>query len=642
MNKILAVYRGGLRQTHLLAQMQSGKSGIFLGLALAMLEAGLVDRVFILCGSNEVELYDQMKDNWRLLLDRYAENVTGAVLRRVEHAVKIFKSTGANGIDNMPRDFARTLVIWDEAHYAQDIGNKPAQYLQTAGVLVSGTEKSHSTWVDKDSYFLSVSATPFAAISCCKHKEFRDRITHTELVWHDPAPTYTGVGALKAHFRPSFTIKQNMAAFRDMLSTVKPRHYAMVRSRNLPLVAACCAELGIRFMEYTASTKHNLQKGLNCLRDQPDVTTVIGLKGMCRMGKVVPKRFIGLVFEEAQNTKTDTLLQSFVGRMCGHNSTEDPYPAEMPAIYVPAKFAKDESFNEVDRFLALMVDKKETIPKKAAHVAVEGTTQAERTGRYSIVPFFVPFRDEDEEDFGDAALAAEHVLQEGQRWHPTPADRTWYAEKIQAYLAANPLADACQMEHLLGRANVENIEFHNFECYNHVTDEDTGIEACERAGTAFEDQWKNNGRCIYVYRKPGTSDGVWVTAFTTVAEEATVMEQKNAMPKAELTTVYARDEIVPKTQVIKAENHPVSVVTSLEELCQFSAALMKAGIHTAYIHNSLRALAAVKALTQRSKTEGASRGGRYLPKAYNKEEFGLRITLKVTVTITVEATMTIL
>jgi hypothetical protein len=72
------------------------------------------------------------------------------------------------------------------------------------------------------------------------------------------------------------------------------------------------------------------------------------------------------------------------------------------------------------------------------------------------------------------------------------------------------------------------------------------------------------------------------------------------------------------------------------ELQAFTNSLMtRAGIHTAFLHKSLKNNELVKTLLQRVKTEGAIRkGSKMFPRKANRDEYMLeRITIEVKITV---------
>ena len=57
----------------LLAQMQSGKSGTYLRLALECIHRGIFKKAYIICGSRDTTLREQTKENLLEAIDSFAE-----------------------------------------------------------------------------------------------------------------------------------------------------------------------------------------------------------------------------------------------------------------------------------------------------------------------------------------------------------------------------------------------------------------------------------------------------------------------------------------------------------------------------------------------------------------------------------------
>ncbi len=630
MQKIVDVFMAGnSRQAHLIAQMQSGKSGIFLGLAIRMLHMGLVDNVHIMCGSNEVELHEQLTTSWANLRRHYSTQLfaSAATTAKLWDAVKIYKSTGADGIKKMPADMHKSLLIWDEAHFAQGTNNLPAKKFEAAGLLVSGTAKAHATWVEKDSYFLAVSATPFAAIAAFHDKE--RIVNHVAQVWHTPAACYKGIKDLRPQFQESFSIKSYPERFKELLDAVGPHKYILVRSHNLAVVKAICEERGLAFEENTH--KQNLDGGLDSLKNEPALTTVIGMIGKCRMGKVVPKRFIGMTFEESQATNTDSILQSFIGRMCGHDSPADPYPDTMPLIFVPKKFFEaNHGISECER-VERFFEGESILPQRAAHVEAAPSTLATRTGKFSIVPLPIHTA-EDEDEFADLS-AMEALDRLTGRFAPRGELALMLINRVR-HVLQTALMDEMQRQELLVMCDAAHIEFRDINCYDAWKDSETGIEACANKNIPFDDDWNAPGKCIKIYRMtPGRLDRLYVTARTAVAEYDNQMEQLNAMPKAKVSTIFLRDDAEAPPEV-----HPLVMIDTEADLAAFTPSIVgKIGIHTAFIHPSLRDSPLMKELKERSK---AGRGGKYLPKAHKGTDY-IRIMIEIKVVIEIKATVSV-
>jgi len=83
------------------------------------------------------------------------------------------------------------------------------------------------------------------------------------------------------------------------------------------------------------------------LNKKPKKPTVIILCGMLRMGKVVPKEHIAMVFEEQTKHKTrlvDTGLQGLLGRMCGYPTNKRGFNID---VYLESKIIEHtEAYSE--------------------------------------------------------------------------------------------------------------------------------------------------------------------------------------------------------------------------------------------------------------------------------------------------------
>jgi len=59
------------------------------------------------------------------------------------------------------------------------------------------------------------------------------------------------------------------------------------------------------------------------LKDAPENPTVIHISGRCRMGQVINKGHLGMVYESSNDPNADTLLQGLLGRVCGYDTNTD-------------------------------------------------------------------------------------------------------------------------------------------------------------------------------------------------------------------------------------------------------------------------------------------------------------------------------
>ena len=319
-----------VRWTVLCAQMQSGKTFTYAFVAAEMLRRGSVDKIVIFCGSAEIALQEQtMKTvfnaDFKELYELYLESIR-------EHYRKIHRIQdrvdyvfGSKLTKKPVQDITKTLFIWDESHYAQNIGMRVDKYLEQIGVLPNGDFHSLN---ERDNYVLSVSATPFSEISDIVHCG-QDK----KIVKFIPSDAYLGV---KKMLRKSMIIPFSNAeiCFREEVALTHERFgtdtkYAIVRtpgeskkdeSTLKTKLIQIAQENGWDVLHYYR-TESKLES-LNILETAPAKNTLILVKELCRMGQVLKKNHISFVMETAKNSKTDVVLQGLLGRMCGYDSNE--------------------------------------------------------------------------------------------------------------------------------------------------------------------------------------------------------------------------------------------------------------------------------------------------------------------------------
>lgn len=326
----------------LLAQMQSGKSGTYLLVALLMKHMNVVDNVLIMCGSNDNELYTQVEENLDNALTKYS-GIFSVSKDVVKHAFKCVKSCHLKGLSINQK----TLVIWDESHYAQTDKQLPDIFFRDNGLLVNATKKAEEQWERKHSYLLTVSATPFSEISnAFNHK---DDIRKKVCILH-PNGLYRGVKYYRDNklIHRSFNIKTDPVRLHTLLDhhfdIINPK-YALIRTQDdeeEEIIQRIAMENDWNVVYHNAKTPQ--PNGFNALEEKPTKCTIWMIKGMGRMGKVVPKKHVAFVFETAETSNADTLLQSLLGRMCGYN-VGDNYPSEPIHIYVTPSFMEQDEKN---------------------------------------------------------------------------------------------------------------------------------------------------------------------------------------------------------------------------------------------------------------------------------------------------------
>lgn len=366
-------------------QMQSGKTSTFLFVAAEMLRLQKVEKVIIISGNAEKELKKQLendrdafKDKYRRYLRNIArtsdfyihdvrisdcdiDDVIDDVIDDLDFKNKIVIRWGAEldaKHDHEIGDIKDTLLIWEESHHAAGQMNRPNKFLKRMGISADGNPL-RLEGEEQNNYVLSVSATPFAEISDIHHEN-----QHKEIVVLQPADDYRGV----AYYLDKII---RIDAWSVMLPTILQKYaaegvsakYALIRVNGADMDKArkIAEENGWAHKMYDAEhvalgkKKYDPSQmmSLNELEVAPLMNTVIFIRNMCRMGKVVPKDHLRFVMETSHNPKTDTTLQGLLGRLCGCHTFDID-------VYLSKKILDS---TELDIFVA------GGVPTKAAHIS---------------------------------------------------------------------------------------------------------------------------------------------------------------------------------------------------------------------------------------------------------------------------------
>jgi len=367
------------RWAMLIAQMQCGKTSTFLLVAAEAFRENLVNRsnqitqAIIFCGNPETALKNQLKRDIRNFKSKYSLYLDE---RHPDLPIET-RDLIMNRMDKMEKDvmfgsdldvsknqhltlIKNTLWIWEESHCASSKKNRPNLLLKYLGMRADGSIKPLKS---KNNYVLSVSATPFSELASYFHKN-KEHLK--QLVWLEPGVGYKGVG----HYLENHRIK-GFAEWKEQLDTNLSNTYAGVTNKygivrippshknkkdpmNYAKQIATDHDWKYQVIDSESISDNRLDHGedydpINDLNDAPDHNTLILIRGMYRMGKVVPKPHIAFVMETSKNPKTDTALQGLIGRMCGYGIND----GEEPDIYINNKILtkitkEDKSTTELE------------------------------------------------------------------------------------------------------------------------------------------------------------------------------------------------------------------------------------------------------------------------------------------------------
>ena len=344
-NKIISAFKDGTPFSVILAQMQSGKTGTYLFTAYEMIRLAMIDRAVIICGSAETSLRKQARDDKEEALKKYQRELLDnddkdGLARLLTGKVDVHFSNDLSEINEIT---TRTLIVHEECHMAQSKSNKPYKEFYRVNGLERALLGDFKVLRDNSNYILGVSATPFSELvanlraSSNDHDETENRLFEEmdfepeEKYIHQMSPGqgYLGVpdfyraGSIKFE---SQKIEFTTDHFFQVLCDNRAKYigkYCIVRTFESKGTHGIILE-GCRKLGYDCLHSFGGEKGIKkILKNAPENPTVIHISGRCRMGQVIDKQHLGMVYESSSDPNADTLLQGLVGRVCGYDTTID-------------------------------------------------------------------------------------------------------------------------------------------------------------------------------------------------------------------------------------------------------------------------------------------------------------------------------
>lgn len=343
-NKITGnfIHDEGVPFAMLLAQMQSGKTGSYLFTAYEMVRRGIVHRAVIICGSAETSLKEQAIGDEMKKRIEFTEELKGSGdeegAKRLENAeIGVYFS---NDLSEIKPITIRTLIVHEECHMAQSKSNKPYKVFYRHNGLETALLGDFSRLRACSNFILGVSATPFSEI-VANHLISKDDIedieTDSQLLTDEteekyiyqmsPGEGYLGVpdfyreGSIKFN---ALKIDGPNSHFFQILIENREKYigkYCIVRTfeskSTHQIIADECARLNYDCF-HSFGGEESIQ---DILIKEPVNPSVIHISGRCRMGQVLEKKYIGMVYESSNNPNADTVLQGLVGRVCGYDTT---------------------------------------------------------------------------------------------------------------------------------------------------------------------------------------------------------------------------------------------------------------------------------------------------------------------------------
>jgi hypothetical protein len=349
------------------AQMQSGKTNAFLLLASEMIRLKKVDNVVIFTGNRELELQRQCKNDMvdfykyqgkyeNYLID-YAEMDFDAInyeeIEKIKNSITILWGTELMKNKNtVPRE--NTLYIFEEAHFAQTIGQCPDKLMKHIGLPMNGNMGTLET---NGNYVCTVSATPFS--ETCDIGNFKQPKC---IVRINPGHGYRGIHWLKSNDKIIGYNSWSSQLEQALQENAGKNKWAFVRVRGNEqndIAKRLIISNNYDVIIYDQTFEGELPKMKDLVENPPSKDTVILLRELCRMGTVIPKQHVSFMLETAKTSKTDTLLQSLLGRACGYHENDELI------VYINESLLEN---GEIDRFLQFCEGEENTVPENAKNV----------------------------------------------------------------------------------------------------------------------------------------------------------------------------------------------------------------------------------------------------------------------------------
>jgi len=409
----LGYYKMGNRYAILLAQPQSGKTDTYLHVAFNMILNREIDKILCVGGFQDQELVAQFKD-FETPLKMFKRHLASSnEYSYIEEFEEVFREniefvTGSDLEKNQVQYQQRknTLFIWDESHYAQNKKNRPYKFLNSCDVSANGNETKLEG--DRNNYFLSVSATPLSEV-CDKTHENQNK----NIVLMKAGQGYMSLERMHTTGRiVGITNWEEslVTAIQRQKSLPQPT-YSLVRARGDSMMVKAieiASSQGIDYEVFDADERNATKKSKNeekmqsfdDLKNAPLAPKIIFIRGMLRMGKVVPKEHISFVMETSKQINTDVLMQGLLGRMFGYHNNEN-------IIAYVSNYVLEN--NEIERYISFMNGNFGDMPKNGKNLT---SSKSNSNGDwFPTLPILIPLHQVDEEEKNDP----DHALSENEQ-----------------------------------------------------------------------------------------------------------------------------------------------------------------------------------------------------------------------------------
>lgn len=317
-SSIIDSYRNGKPHVLLYAQMQSGKTGVFMLVAAEMKRMNYINNFVVMCSSGDKELSHQLKNPdsfWRdyrkYLRDKFhfESDEAEAICEEVK---KNFTCICGIDIKKNGKNYKNTLFIIDESHHGQSIGQTLDGFFKRSSLQADGTPCLNGNII------MTVSATAFSEM--IDNEDFKQ---NKEVVTLKPSDDYFGIQQIFQNNLISPFVKEDLPKHLDELKENNTIGY--FRSRNKvdvykEFIQKLCHDKQIELIVYDQNFKQTLDDIIEEKKSMGKPLCVF-LIGRIAMGKRLPGKSHTQWVIESGVSKLDTCLQGLLGRICGYKSS---------------------------------------------------------------------------------------------------------------------------------------------------------------------------------------------------------------------------------------------------------------------------------------------------------------------------------
>lgn len=340
----------------LLAQMQSGKSGIYINVAIRYILNGKgkqqTRHVFIVTGNRDISLRAQthrdLEEAIKEKIDQYHQLEEDGIIDKDE--MNEIKNSLKNSIEvvwgqdivnaDISDETKDCLIIHDESHCAQSKNNIPFREFYARLNLVDSLHGDFEELERRNISIINVSATPLSEI-VSNQRIISKGFIGKEIVMCNPGRGYVGIEVFMEKKRIHFTAKSITGVtchFKRILSLYKTfirNRYVIVRTHQAENDEQMMRSIArsTEFSYRSVFGKNSDDNVWDFLKTPPSKPTIVHICGKARMGQQITKKHIAIAYEQSKKPNIDTILQGLLGRLCGYDY-ESSMENDLPLIFV--------------------------------------------------------------------------------------------------------------------------------------------------------------------------------------------------------------------------------------------------------------------------------------------------------------------